>query len=252
VLAVEGLSKNVSLLSAAILKNGLGGRVIPAHIAASDTMSVIPMGGSSAWGSIQLRGDGQPTPSANVAQILELFGFEDADLIKIDIEGAEMRSLTDSTRILSVYRDTDVIFESNTHTCRIFGYRPQDLWKHFITLGYSLYAFHGERLSPLSVTDAQHRNVIDILATRVGAEALIKQYGYRVSRLLDSELLSFLEREATGSVHQKQHVAAQRDFLSEGLREDPRWKKIADRLTSLPPASGTAGVSVIPTKIVSS
>jgi FkbM family methyltransferase len=233
VLAVEGLSKNVALLSAAVLKNGLGGRVIPAHIAASDAINVVPMGGSSAWGAIQLKGGGQPTPSGNMAQILGLFGFENADLIKLDIEGAEMRSLTDSTSVLSVYRHTDVIFESNTHTCGVFRYRPQDLWRHFISLGYSLYAFHGDRLFPLSATDPQHRNVIDVLATRTGADILIKDYGYRVSRMLDSELLEFLEHEIKGSLHQQQHVAAQIDFLSKGVREDPRWKSIADTLPML-------------------
>jgi FkbM family methyltransferase len=225
VLAIEGLSKNISLLSSAVIKNGLGGRVFPVHLAASDDIDVVSMTGASAWGGMT-RADstGTATPSASMAQILEIFGFENCDLIKIDIEGSEKLALTGAEKMLSIYKNIDVVFESNSHTCAMLGYKCQDLWDYFFDLRYELYQYYEQFLVPLLPGRPQSNTVIDILATRSSLHELIA-YGYEITTMLDTQLLKHLELEAGGTVHQKQHVVRQEAFMPPALAADPRWKK---------------------------
>src|SRR4051812_37999686 len=64
----------------------------------------------------------------------------------------------------------DVIFESNTHTCHLFGYDRVDLLRWFEERGFSSYAFCPNGLVPVSISDPQPDPVVDILATKRSAE----------------------------------------------------------------------------------
>jgi len=63
----------------------------------------------------------------------------DADVIKIDIEGGELGALRGAVHVLSRYRPT-VMFESAPGCGARLGYSTSDLWKFFDGLGYLVVA----------------------------------------------------------------------------------------------------------------
>ena len=117
VLAVEALSENFLLLARGVAANGLR-RVVPCHAAASNVYAEVGFAGYSAWGHVPADAAGPrtvPVPAIPGDDLLEIFGFAEPELIKIDVEGHELQVLEGLSRTLERARPV-LVMESNTWT----------------------------------------------------------------------------------------------------------------------------------------
>lgn len=67
------------------------------------------------------------------------------DLIKIDVEGAELHVLHGAQRLLAGADAPVVVCEFNERTAQAMGHSTRDLYQEFRALGYSLYRFDPEK-----------------------------------------------------------------------------------------------------------
>jgi FkbM family methyltransferase len=229
VLAVEALAGNHALLVAATLRNGVAGRVTPVHMAAFGEIGVVPIAGHSAWGVTGPRiVDGAPTSAAPIADILDLHAFR-PDLVKIDIEGAELAGLTGVERLCDANPGLEFVVEVNSLTCSEWGYTGQDLCRRFERLGLSLFAWMDAGvLAPVS-SHEPHRDVwFDILATRSSVGRLRGELGYRVDELRQLDVLDAFEVLARGDPHMRSHVVMNAAHFPEAIRNSERVRAMLE------------------------
>jgi FkbM family methyltransferase len=93
------------------------------------------------------------------------------DLIKADVEGAELRLLAGAEQTLARFAPT-LILEFSTHTSA-FGYSRRELAAFLTARGYSLYEVGPLPLGPLTKTGSEHEqyNVLALPAARAAAAA---------------------------------------------------------------------------------
>jgi len=235
VLAIEALPANVALLAAAVLKNGLKGSVVPVHMAAYKTLGLVEVAGFSAWGMVGERiAQGVQTPAAPIVDILELHAFV-PDLVKIDIEGAELAGLTDIERLCAANPQLEFIFEVNSLTCGEWGYYGQDLCKRFEQMGFTLFAWKPDgSLAPLPPAQPHIDVCFDALATRKSAGYLTEKLGYRISPYEAEETLAAYEGMSRGEHYMKNHVLRNQAFFAESVRVTGRFQKLLERARSAP------------------
>jgi FkbM family methyltransferase len=229
VLAIEALSSNFILLAQACLANRLS-NVTPVHAAAYDKPSIVSMRGNSAWGGINVvSAEGPQVYADTLANLMRLHRFTDADIVKIDIEGAELAALTGFERIIVQNDNLDIIYESNSHTCNIFGCTTQDLMRRLEKLGFCCYIMRNGTLLPRKSTDFQECILEDILATRKPVGDL--EASMVLTAVQGAEILLALEQQAfSGNLHARQHVAREAHNVPAGIASDPRWVRILNRL----------------------
>jgi FkbM family methyltransferase len=238
VLAIEALPANVALLAAAVMKNGLNGSVVPVHMAAYKTVGLVDVAGFSAWGVVGERiARGIPVPAAPIVDIIKLHGFV-PDLVKIDIEGAELAGLTGIERLCTKNPRVEFIFEINSLTCGEWGYFGQDLCKKFEQMGFTLFAWRPDgSLAPLPPAQP-HRDVcFDALATKRGTEYLVEGLGCKISPYEAEETLVAYEGMSQGEHYMKNHVLRNQAFFAESVRATGRFQKLLEHARSAP---GTA------------
>lgn len=171
VLAIEALPSNFLALASAVRVSELR-NIVPVNIAAMGRAGLVTLQGISAWATAGVEG-GEVTVSCDtIVNILGTYDFSDVDVIKIDIEGAELPSLIGADVFLSERPNVEIIFESNSHTCHLFGYDKGDLWRWFEERGFSTYVFLPDGLMPARHCDPQPVPVVDVLATKRPPSAL--------------------------------------------------------------------------------
>jgi len=165
VLAIEALPQNYSLLCQSIVKNALTS-VTPVHAAAYDRATIVGMRGESAWGTITEARDGVVVPSLPLDDLLAIHGFGDAEMMKLDIEGAELVALRGLKRHLAQGRINEIIIEVNEPACHAGGYSGEVLLRALHDYGFHLYLFQDDRLVPRRFNEFRERHCCDFLATR--------------------------------------------------------------------------------------
>ena len=225
-LAVEALPANFAALSTAARINGFR-NLRPINMAALDEIGVATVTGFSAWGGARVKDEGGTTPCDTLTHILEIYDFAEVEIIKIDIEGAELPALAGAEEFLRERPETEVIFESNNHTCQLFGYDRQDLLRRFEQWGFRGYVFRAEGLMPVRAEDPQPVPVVDILATRRTA-AVLEQQGERIVPLTDDYIVQELMRiSKSENPHIRKHFVTEAGRVSDSVRRSPHWPKIA-------------------------
>jgi FkbM family methyltransferase len=95
-------------------------------------------------------------------------GMTRLDLIKADVEGAELLMLRGARATLARFRP-HLVLEYSLH-CAAFGYRREDINDFLTALGYVLFRVGDRRLQPLGPLDADelYYNVVAVHAESLG------------------------------------------------------------------------------------
>lgn len=129
VFAIEPDASSYSLLCNAISRNVLS-NVIPLHCATWNRLSIINVSGSLASAAVNEERKGVAVLATTIDQIIADYKLPRVDLIKMDIEGAELNSLSGARLaivkykprlMISVYHKRDDLFEIAK---KILDFRP--------------------------------------------------------------------------------------------------------------------------------
>ncbi|MBT5579812.1 MAG: FkbM family methyltransferase [Acidimicrobiaceae bacterium] len=151
-LDVEALPSNIPLLEANLERNGVDNHEI-AHVAAMERAGSVFIKGTTAFGTVNADGEGVEVPGVRLDDIVMGTEFEHAALVKIDIEGSELRALMGLEQFFANSGPDHVIFEGNGAHCAAQGYMPRDLIRFFHDRGYTVYLVGGSRLSKRTPDD---------------------------------------------------------------------------------------------------
>ncbi len=228
-LAIEMLPRPFALLAAAVVANGLR-NVVPVHAAASRQVGTLHTVDNSAWSQVSQRADGFEVPSLTVDAAARIFGFEQADVVKVDVEGSEKSVFEGMARFLRKNPRADIIFEANVHTCAVFGYPVKDLFSFFDDLGYRLFLIHEheERLIPRTPDQMQVRVCEDYLVSRKRPNEM---GNFQVLPLTPDEVIDTLAREASSSeLFHVAYAALALEAAPASIRKDARLRAVRERL----------------------
>jgi FkbM family methyltransferase len=156
VTALEAGTQNISLLKQNIITNGYCGIIKPIHVVASDKDGVlfsgeIPEGGNSGMAQFsEVQGDHSPPDAVSSISLDTLIGRDSARrpirLIKIDVEGAEVRVLLGARKTIEA--DRPIIYvEVNETALNRAGYIPRDIGTFLGAFGYTFFRNLGPRNS---------------------------------------------------------------------------------------------------------
>jgi FkbM family methyltransferase len=90
-------------------------------------------------------------------------GIEKVTLMKLDVQGAEIKVLRGATKILRQSRPT-LIVEVDPHAAQLLRVSAREAWDMLIGLGYTLFRFRGDGLTPMrqfpTLQDGLFMNVV--------------------------------------------------------------------------------------------
>jgi FkbM family methyltransferase len=156
----EPSSRMFSELSFNVRLNNLGGQCTLNHLAVSDSEGTARLSryeaGAEVFGSIgQRERDGfevlgyEEVPTCTLDAYIAQRAIQHVDLIKMDIEGAELLALRGAQRLLSRADAPAVVLEMADMNAIGFGYSAMDAWDLLESHGYRMFAFEpGRRLLP--------------------------------------------------------------------------------------------------------
>jgi FkbM family methyltransferase len=202
VLAVEALPKNYSLLVNSAARNCFTS-VVPLHAAIYERTGTLYMRGFSAWGQVSAEHSGLEVPSITLDELAGVYGFTDADVLKMDVEGAELAVLKGGAAFFAGAAQLRVIFEANAYASLQFRYRLDTLLREFESFGFHLFMFVNNILVPRTASSFQECVYADYLAVKDPARAVLP--GFEVRALTVSEQTQIIKRE--GSVMPSPHRA---------------------------------------------
>tara|TARA_R110001606_G_scaffold324961_1_gene471667 strand:- start:5779 stop:6738 length:960 start_codon:yes stop_codon:yes gene_type:complete len=167
VMGIEADPNNFACLLAAKKANP-GTDFLPVNLAATDRFRMVFLESDSAWTQVtESPASGRSALGMPLVDIIATFGFADADLIKMDIEGSELAALTGMEPFIANNPDVEFVYESNFEACNFYGHTRQDLARRFEELGYTLYCFRPQGdLMRYSSSQPQGVAVADMLATK--------------------------------------------------------------------------------------
>ena len=232
VLAVEAQPTNFMALATAARLNRPR-KMLPVNVAAFGTSGLISLSGHSAWvtAGATRAGDHVTVACDTLVNILTTYGFADVDTIKIDIEGAELPALNGADALFSERPGIEVIYESNSHTCRLFGYDRQDLMRWFEERGFANYVFcHGEGLMPVKHSDPQPIIVADVLATKRTPDELLRQGETIVPMTDDYVLQGLLTSARSSNPNVRKHFVTEAGRTDDHIKASPVWAEIEEAL----------------------
>ena len=95
-------------------------------------------------------------PVVTVDAYIAREGLSRVDVIKVDVEGAEMLVFEGAARLLSSDTAPILFFELNDDLCASCGATSQDVKRRLIAYGYQIYRWERSRFAPVNVEES-HR-----------------------------------------------------------------------------------------------
>jgi FkbM family methyltransferase len=236
VLAVEALPPNFICLLTAARENGFT-NILPVNMAVYDGPGLVSLSGVSAWAKVNTSAGRPPNmhtaPADTLVAILQSYNFTDVDLIKIDVEGAELAALTGADDFFNSNSHVDVVFECNSHTAPVFGHDQQALIEWFNKRGFGTYILNRATLTPLTGHDVTPGFLLDMLATRKSL-AELNALGWKHAPLTEKYLLDSLLAEARNGHKMKiAHIRAQQPYATDSMKRSTTWQEIQSLLASV-------------------
>ena len=175
--AVEAHGLNVQLLEAAIKKNKLS-NIQVIHCAVYDRDCQVNITGLSAYATVKATGD-MSVQALTLDSIIEKHHIAYVNLVKMDVEGCELRVLNGAEIFFKNNPDVDVIFEANGAHCFANGYMPQDIMQELERRGYSLYMIFGNLIIERKAHDFQEPGITDYIATKKKLDDIAAGFEFR-------------------------------------------------------------------------
>lgn len=161
IVSIEANPVTFALLEANLKANNIG---IPIHCALTSESGEVelfmPTDGGDVYSSLRKGGlvSGESIQSFKVLgrtldNVVEELSLPKVDVVKIDIEGAELDVLKSANNLLSKFRPI-VITEYGTNTWPKFGATPEDLRDLAKTHSYSLFLFDESKNVPVPVNES--------------------------------------------------------------------------------------------------
>jgi FkbM family methyltransferase len=215
--AFEILPANVVSLAASAARNGLDNLAI--NIGAIwDKPGFLGIAGKSAWGVVA-PGSQLSIAAVAIDDYVAAKGIEQVDLMKIDIEGAELEALRGADNVLRD-RKPDIVFECNAVTCGNRGYSLKELQRLLESKGYRLFRLALGRLCPWRSDLVQEVIYADYFATMRSDEDIFNRSGWPIAALTDGEIAAnFVDQDKYNDLH-KAYAAAVADELSPHFAAD--------------------------------
>jgi FkbM family methyltransferase len=168
VLAVEASPRNAGLLRLSAAHNGFQ-KLHVIHAAVCDERGSAEFCSHGPWGHMATPATGWPgvtVPAVRADDLLEQQGWDTVRLVKLDVEGSEVRAVRGMRRLLQRSDAPVVIFESNQAMLGLYGQTDQDLKSELRRLGYALYEVRPGSLLRVGEGHEQSAPVLDYLAAK--------------------------------------------------------------------------------------
>ena len=164
-------------------------------------------------------------PSKRVDSLLEEFGWESVDLIKIDIEGSELNALKSMEDFLAQSNAPVIIYESNGVTFDLYDYSIPFIRDYLEDLGYKTYRFEKERFIYCPPRQLQPEVCLDAIA-------LPPYWQKKLQHNIDNEWNreAFIQRCLKWG---KNEQAIAREYLARAMKSDLDFPKNDPRIIQL-------------------
>lgn len=139
VVSIEPVSRNIDMIRKNIDLNGLGDRITVMPVAASNRrgMSSFDEGSAAETGHGGLTMTLSPSSSKITTIMLDDY-FDDIDVLKIDVEGADALVLMGASRLLMDQRIGTILYEINESRCALLGLSPTSASDLLRAYGYQV------------------------------------------------------------------------------------------------------------------
>jgi FkbM family methyltransferase len=236
--AFELLSENVAHLVEAAEWNGVKDNLKVNQIAIGDSEGQVSFGGFSAWGKV-LSYENHLGSKIAPATTLDIFICEKSvarvDVLKIDIEGSELRALKGAQTLLR--RDLpDIIIEANALTCGSNDYSYRELFRILSSYGYQIYRIFNGRLCPWDISFCQEVIYTDYLLTSKSEQEVVARTSWIVGPITTPEQAESVIRQDLYGPEHKRYVLAIVDTLPQEVLQDlkvqevlEKWKPLKDQ-----------------------
>jgi FkbM family methyltransferase len=168
VLAVEASPRNAACLTESAQRNGFGALVVR-NVAVGDRTGQVRFREEGPYGRVAAGDDeaGVDVEMQPAAALLAEQHWDRVDVVKIDVEGYELRVVDGLRPFLRADDLPTIVFEANRHVLRPHGVEPADVITAFAGLGYATFFVADGTLVPVDPHTFQPETVADYLAIGV-------------------------------------------------------------------------------------
>ena len=168
VASVEASPDNAALLKDSVARNKFE-QIQIIEAAVSDHPGELEFVSGGPYGFVAnpiMPGETIKVPAITIDDLLTQLGWDQVDLIKMDVEGSKVAAIRGMARLLSREDAPAIIYESNGHTLHFFGETPTSLRSALEQFGYKNYLLEAGRLIPVQSGDMQPECNVDYLAVK--------------------------------------------------------------------------------------
>ena len=231
--AVEALRSNIPPLQAAIAANELERQVEWWLAAITEKEGEVKISGESAYGTVQTVGQGRRVLSYSLDGLMNELGWPRVTMVKMDIEGCEMRALQGAKKFFEKNPDVIFIYEANAAHCYSNSYQPQALIRYFEDRGNIVYLARAGRIIRRTSSDLQESGVSDYIACPFPLEDRLRGFlfsdfdtAYKIG-----EVVRMLTKMKPGY---RLQMVSQMDLAEARIRDDPQVTALCAKVREFP------------------